>query len=205
MLFRSCIAAAGSWVQLRFANRPIYGMRRSALAEGSSDLEANVLGAVTLSAAGCFGFANAPSWAALVLLLAVGRLDTRARHRWEGHDLTRLGRYSPAGAMLLGWLGGLAAGSLAGAPDPATWARHASAGVLGSAYFLAAIAKLRTTGRGWVRGMNMQLLLAERAGPSVPGRLRGRLATWPRICSSIGALGLGAELLAILQIGRAHV
>ena len=145
-----------------------------------------------------------PLWWAGGLLALMAGIRQLERRVWHDEIVVRLGKYVPAAAALLGH--SLVRGALLwqGLPpevaESAGW--EAACGVLGGAYFLAGLAKLRESGLEWVRFSHHAILIAERAytGPEWLQRLRRFVASSPRICYAAGLYGFYGEFLGLLFI-----
>ncbi|MSQ00781.1 MAG: hypothetical protein EXR71_02685 [Myxococcales bacterium] len=72
----------------------------------------------------------------------------------------------------------------------------AAAGVFGSCYVHAGIAKIRESGWDWGRAESMSVMLAER-GFGRFGTLRLALAQSRAACTVIGTIGMGIEIGAL--------
>lgn len=117
----------------------------------------------------------------LLVLTAGAQADIALRHTaMTGADTTL------AGALLAGWIVGSLARGGAGAHET-------TCGVFGAALTLAAIAKLRASGLGWVDGPTHALAIYVRGvgAPAPLAALRSTLALHPTLC----AVGAGATLL----------
>lgn len=159
----------------------------------------------------CWTFFSAPfslAWASLLLGMMAG-VRQLERRVWHDDIVVKLGKYVPAAAALLGH--SLARGALLlldRAPaeaEAAGW--EAACGVLGGAFFLAGLAKLRESGFDWVPARHEALLIAERAYSGAPALrwLRRRVAATPWLCLAAGLYGFYGEFLGLLFALRACV
>ncbi len=143
-------------------------------------------------------------WAAVGVLVAMAGIRRWEIAQWPGDLVVRLGKYLPAGLCLAAWLVGSSALAWSGRPaDEASrlgWS--AACGAMGGAYLLAGIAKLREAGLVWARPGYQALLVAERAfaGPRPLRALRLAVARSPLASRSMGVVGLGLELGAVLLV-----
>lgn len=156
---------------------------------------------VALGGLAVFLLTPVPELGAALALAAILQLRRWEIATWPGDVVVRLGKYAPASACLLGWAAAHLIARALGA-DAATQAARgwdAAAGVLASAYVLAAIAKVRESGLGWTRAESISLLLAER-GFGRWGGLRLRLAQSRFASAFVGWMGLLVEAAAVLLL-----
>jgi hypothetical protein len=152
----------------------------------------------------CWAFFSAPHplvWAGLLLGMMAG-VRQLERRVWHDDIVVKLGKYVPAAAALLGHSVARGALLLLDRPpaeaEAAGW--EAACGVLGGAFFLAGLAKLRESGFDWVRARHQALLIAERAYSGAPALrwLRRRVAATPWLCLAAGLYGFYGEFLGLL-------
>lgn len=157
-----------------------------------------------LFVAATWAFFSAPLpllWAGLLLAMMAG-VRHLERRVWHDEIVIKLGKYVPAAAALLGH--SLARGGLLLLDHPPAEAEaagwEAACGVLGGAFFLAGLAKLRETGFDWVRARHQALLIAERAYSGAPALrwLRRRVAATPWLCLAAGIYGFYGEFFGLL-------
>ena len=133
---------------------------------------------------------------ALIMLAAIRRYEVRT---FPDRIVVRLGKYVPTAAALGGWLvaWALTWGHPADVRAAAGW--EAACGVMGAAWGLAAVAKLRESGLVWMQSANVALLVAERSfsGPAPVRALRRAVAWSPRICRVAAVVGLVGEAAAV--------
>jgi hypothetical protein len=208
-LFVAALGAswANSTLHVAFADTPLYALAARELRRLPPMRKIiGLLGATALFVAALWMWHDSP-WrragavVVLVCLIAIRAWETR---QWHGNTVVRLGKYVPAAACLLGWLGASTVTSLLGWSDAeaeaAGW--EGAAGVFASLYVLAGLSKLKLTGLSWMRPAHQALLIAERAftGPAFVRRLRRAASRSRFVCGTIGVYGLVSELLAGLYV-----
>jgi len=131
----------------------------------------------------------------LGILIVIRRLEIA---QWPDNIVVDLGRYVPAAACLSAWL---VVQLLLWGEDVAVRERigwNAAVGVMGAAYTMAGVTKVREAGFRWARPSNIALLLFERSysGPRWQRALRRFLAARPLLCGAGATVALWIELLA---------
>lgn len=137
--------------------------------------------------------------AILGILIAIRRLEIA---QWPNNIVVDLGRYVPAAACLSAWLVVqlLLRGHEAAVRERIGW--NAAVGVMGAAYTMAGVTKVREAGFRWARPSNIALLLYERSwsGPQWQRALRRALASRPVLCGLGATAALWLELMAWLVV-----
>ena len=139
-----------------------------------------------------------PAWTGLAIVCAIGLIQALEAAQWPGDTVVRLGKYSPSGSALAGYVVAYFIAQHMGlAPDEAGW--EAACGVMGAAWFLAGLKKWVRSGSRWFWGQTTGLMLLERAymGPKVIRSLRIGLVSSPFTLKFIGVIGLAVELAGI--------
>lgn len=188
---------ANSALHILWSDRPFY-MHSARVLQGRAP-RAGVIGLLTLAFTPLVvWFTIAQDWrAALPILASIAAIRRWEIAQWPDNIVVRLGKYAPAAASLLAWLCTRAVGGLFGA-DPTETARlgwNAACGVIGGAYLLAAIAKVREAGWVWMHPRYQALLVAERAfsGPRLLRGLRWAVARSTFVSSAMGITGMLVE------------
>jgi len=128
-----------------------------------------------------------------IALVALARQEARD---WDSGVVAELGQYGPTAAALLGFLVTYTM-ALLHVPEAALEAGWQGAcGVVGGAYFLAGVSKVREAGLRWLHPSHLALILLERSHRGAPWQraLRRRLANTPVLCAAGAGLALAIEL-----------
>ncbi len=195
---------ANSAMHIAWSDRPVYAMRLEMFGPPTRRRRVVLLVVATLpflALVYCFASGVWPRLAALgviAFLMIIRRIEIAD---WPDDIVVRLGKYVPAGAALSAWLVASQIARQLGEPparaDVLGW--HAACGVIGGAYVLSAIAKLRLTGWDWMRSHHHALLIAERAytGPRFIRSARHVVARSSAVGLVVGVFGLMMEIGAI--------
>lgn len=206
-----CLALLLSWsssaMHIAWSDRPVYGMSLKNVQQATRKKRLVWLVAATAPFGVCvllYGLGHAQRWTAVAIVAALMLIRRVEVADWPGDIVVRLGKYVPAGAALSAWLVASQIALWLGEPAPRaeTLGWHAGCGVLGGAYVLSAIAKLRLTGWDWMRSHHHALLIAERAytGPRFIRNARHVVARSKRVGTVVGVVGLFVEIAAALFI-----
>lgn len=198
------VAWANSAVHVALSDRPLYMMSRRMFEGRVRASRLVAVGVPTiffLVLVACFVAGVWPEVVALALLLSLFGIRRWEIAQWEGDVVVRLGKYAPAAACLLGWLVTQPVVRALGfsIEEGRRLGWDAACGVLGGAYALAAVSKLRESGIVWAEARYQALLVAERgfSGPAWVRSLRLAVARSPSASRFVGLTGLWVEVLAL--------
>jgi hypothetical protein len=141
---------------------------------------------------------SGPGWTGLLVffgLMFIGRWEQRG---WPGETVLRLGKYSPSGSALCGYLAAAAVAPLLGLDAEAVgW--EGACGVTAAAWFMTGWKKWKMSGLNWFSTGTSGLLVAERAalGPPVLRALRRWIVSAPWLLLTIGAVGFAVEVAGV--------
>lgn len=195
---------ANTLFHLRYHHVPLYLDPRSVVGDSAAAplpravllLGLGAIAAVVAIGSGWWPMITAP--VALLMIVGLRRFEVAT---YGPQIVVRLGKYAPASACLLaGWVAALVGLTLGiDREHLELYAWDAAAGVFGSCYLLAALAKVRETGWSWGKAEHMSVMLAERGfGPA--GGLRLWLAQRRLACATIGMTGMVVELAGVLFV-----
>lgn len=207
VLFGICLlhSWANSSTHVLYPHEAVYSGGPSMFLRSASKRGLAVVGATTpvfLLATVAFCMGTRPLLSGAVLLGLMAGIRQLERRMWHDEIVVKLGKYVPAAAALLGYVVARGIAELTGQTDEvanaAGW--EAGCGVMGGAFFLAGLAKLRESGMSWSKARNQAILIVERSysGPMPVRALRKWVAASPTLCLAAGLYGFYGEFLGLL-------
>jgi hypothetical protein len=140
-----------------------------------------------------------PWWAGIAIIVLLSWLRRKEQAEWTQDLVVSLGSYAPSAVCLVGVCLGRGLWLFGGLPN-STDGWHIAAGMLGAAWTIMGVNKLKESGLRWMGPRNMALMVAERShvGSATGRRLRRWLMNSLKPLLILGIVGLLGELGGVL-------